>query len=298
MRLTEDWVEAYAAHQAEAQRTTLQDELAKLTDAVASGEMDLRDVFVDVDDAARRVIGTVRLVRIDPKTLILTEWQGEFGPSDAVLSQLIGEAHARAEALGATRVMTRINADRFSKAYQYALEASGFQRNGGRIEYRTPVAALPVEAPSDLHWSTMREAGEESVVETLRAAGREGPNALDDPDGDDLIEQLIHTSYEDVDPRLVQLGALQGKPACVLVLRVDPSSGWSTVSYLGVRPEFRGRGIGAQAHRHAFSVIRALGGTLYHDGTSDENHAMIRLFKAHGCIESERIEEWIWRAPR
>jgi GNAT superfamily N-acetyltransferase len=297
MRLTEDWLQAYAACRARTHKTTFRDELARLADAVASGDVDLRNVFVDVDVAAHRVRGFVRLVPVDRAMWLLTEWQGAPDASLESLLPLMREARTRAEALGATRVMTRINTDRFSEAYQQALVASGFCRHGGRIEYRTPVAALPAEGPSDLTWSTMREAGKGSVVETLRAASGDGPDALDGLDGDNPIEQLLHMPYADVDSRLVQQGALQGVPVCVLVLRVDPSSGWSTVAYLGVRPEYRGCGIGAQAHRHAFSVIRALGGTLYHDGTSDENHAMIRLFKAHGCIESERIEDWAWRAP-
>ena len=41
--------------------------------------------------------------------------------------------------------------------------------------------------------------------------------------------------------------------------------------------------------------MRALGGILSHDGTSESNAAMLRLLAKHGCIEHSRMEEWHWR---
>jgi len=296
MRLTKGWLAAYARYLASLRETEQRNGLSALRQGLASGDVEPRDVFIHVDEATHRVLGAIRLVPIDSKLLVLTEWRGAPDPSFDVLSQLVGEARERARTLGATRVLTRINVDRFSEAYRGALVAMDFRRSGGRIEYRTPVTSLPVEGPSDLSWRTMREAGEDIVIETLRAAGGGGPDAIDGLDGEDPVSQLLHTRYEAVDPRVVQLGMLRGAPACVLVLRVDPRSGWSTVVYLGVRPAFRGRGLGRQAHRHAFSVIRALGGAVYHDGTSEASLAMIRLFEINGCVESERLEEWTWQA--
>jgi len=295
MRLSEDWSAAYSRHLAEIRGTDWRKELEALTDGVEAGDVQLENVFIDADQLAHCVRGAVRLISIEPATLVLTEWQGGADPSCDALSQLIGEARARAEALGATRVMTRINAARFSEAYRRALGEAGFRRQGRRVEYRMPVSALPPEGPSELRWRTMREAAKPAVAETLYAVAGDGPDALNVSDGRDVIARLLHGPYADADPRSVQLGTLGGLGVCVLFVRVDADSGWATVAYMGVRPEFRRRGIGAQAHRHGFAVIRALGGVLYHDGTSSENQAMIRLFETHGCIEHERMEEWVWR---
>jgi GNAT superfamily N-acetyltransferase len=185
-----------------------------------------------------------------------------------------------------------VEATALSAAYREALRRHGFRRVGGRVEYRTAVDGLPSEGPSPVHWETMDEAGEEAVYRTLDAAGSEGPDALDRGADGALIEELLGVAYRAADPRSVQLGFLKGDPVCVLIVRVEPETGWASIAFMGVLPSHRGRGLGAATQLHGFAVIRALGGRLYHDGTSDENAAMLRLFERHGCNEHERMEEW------
>ncbi len=112
--------------------------------------------------------------------------------------------------------------------------------------------------------------------------------------GVSAIEDVLGGSYDTLDPRAVELGVLDGRSACVHLTRVDADTGWSAIQFMGVVPGFRGQGLGVDVHLHGIATIRALGGTLYHDGTSEANAAMLRLFEKHGCIEHSRMEEWHW----
>ena len=142
----------------------------------------------------------------------------------------------------------------------------------------------------------MADVGEECVLDLLRAASVGTPNGVTVEAGTSAVTDLLGGGYGALDPRTVQLGYLDGQRICVLLTRVDPDSGWSTFPFLGIVPKFRGHGLGEQIHAHGFATIRSLGGTLYHDGTSETNAAMVRLFEKHGCVEESQMEEWHWIA--
>jgi len=81
----------------------------------------------------------------------------------------------------------------------------------------------------------------------------------------------------------------------IVVAQIDPKSGWSPITHMGIIRAFRGRKLGKWVHRHGFEMMRDQGGKLYHGGTVSTNTAMIRLFNQHGCKEFRTIQEWIYR---
>jgi GNAT superfamily N-acetyltransferase len=292
MPLRDDIVEAYAMHRGRIEGVGTESMLAALRRQLAEGSLLMEDVFVALEPRDGSIRGSWRLAPIGEGTLVLTQWRSEGPPLEQDLDGALEEACTRAAARGATRIVTRVEATALSPAYREALRRHGFRRVGGRVEYRTAVDELPPEAPSAVRWRPMEGTGEEAVYRTLDAAGSEGPDALDRGADGALIEELLGGPYREADPRSVQLGFLEGDPVCVLIVRVEPESGWSSIAFMGVIPAHRGRGLGVATQLHGFAVIRALGGRLYHDGTSDDNAPMLRLFERHGCIEHERMEEW------
>jgi ribosomal protein S18 acetylase RimI-like enzyme len=81
----------------------------------------------------------------------------------------------------------------------------------------------------------------------------------------------------------------------IVVAQINPKSGWSRITHMGIIPAFRSRKLGKWVHRHGFEMMRGQGGKLYHGGTVSTNTAMIRLFNQHGCKEYRRMQEWIYR---
>lgn len=88
---------------------------------------------------------------------------------------------------------------------------------------------------------------------------------------------------------------LDDRLVAVLLVRVE-ADGRSTLLFMGLVPYCRGQGVGREVHLHGIGTIRALGGTLYHDGAGEANAAMVRVFEGHRCVEHSRMEEWRWPA--
>jgi len=64
------------------------------------------------------------------------------------------------------------------------------------------------------------------------------------------------------------------------------------MSYLAVRPAFRGRGIGREAMAHGLRCMKAMGGQVYHDGTGATNAAARALLASLGSPPYRVMEEW------
>jgi hypothetical protein len=90
----------------------------------------------------------------------------------------------------------------------------------------------------------------------------------------------------------LELAHNRNQIAAVSVGQVDRVSGWSRISYIGIVPAFRGRGLGIWVQRHGFDLMRRQQGTLHHGGTSAENHRIIRIFETHECEFYRRLQEW------
>jgi ribosomal protein S18 acetylase RimI-like enzyme len=295
MPLQPSELRAYAAHVAARDGSEASEVLKRLQREVTEGEFCLSDVFVTLDPTGKRVSGTVRIVAFGQDLIVLTEWRGDEGAcSYEAIAGLLAEVTARAAERGTKEMSTRVSLEGMTAEYRRALQDAGFVFQGRRVEYKTPLPELPDERPSRLAWRTMAEVGEEPVLLLIREASAETPDGMDVEAGVSVIEDVLGGSYDTLDPRAVQLGHLNGRPIGVLLTRVDPDSGWSAIQFMGVVPAFRGQGFGVDVHLHGIATMRALGGTLYHDGTSESNAAMVHLFEKHGCIEHSRMEEWHW----
>jgi ribosomal protein S18 acetylase RimI-like enzyme len=296
MHLQSSDLPAYAAHLATRDDSNAADVLERLRRAIAGARLSLDDIFVTFDPTGERVSGSVRVCVFGKDFVVLTEWRGdEDAGTYEALSELLAEATARAAEIEAPKMGTRVSLDGMTDAYRRALQDSGFVLQGRRVEYRTPVSELPDERTSRLTWTTMADVGEKPVLDLIREASADTPDGMDVEAGVSAIEDVLGGGYDTLDPRAVELGMLDGRAVAVLLTRVDVDTGWAGIQFLGIVPEVRGRGLGTDVHLHGIATMRDLGGTVYHDGTSETNAAMLRLFEKHGCIEHSRMEEWQWR---
>lgn len=294
MGLDERELPAYAAHVAARQGKDPASVLEKLREDIATGELRPADVFAARAPGTDAIVGSIRLVEVGTGTAIVTEWRGQAPAGEAIFS-LLTEATGRAAELGLDLLITRIDDTAMTPAYRSALTQAGFQSAGRRVEYKTPLAELPPETEGRLTWRTMAEAGSACVLELLEAASADTPDMAEIGSLEEL-EDHLSGAYGELDPRVVQVGFLDERSVAVLVARVE-ADGWSTLPFMGLVPDSRGRGLGREVHLHGLGTVRALGGTLYHDGTSEANTAMMRVFARHGCAEHSRMEEWRWSPP-
>ena len=121
-----------------------------------------------------------------------------------------------------------------------------------------------------------------SYVDTLDFPELLGTRSLDE-----VLEG--HKYHGQFDPRFWLLAEHHGRPAAVLLLTEVP--GWSEweLAYLGVVPEFRGRGVGKMLTALAISMSRNTGARRLHVSVDVRNEPARRLYEQAGFhLESEK----------
>jgi ribosomal protein S18 acetylase RimI-like enzyme len=241
------------------------------------------------------------------KIKLIRLWGGTYGierqiesPSPSVPDwvALIEEALAQAQGLGAQDILFRLIEAPDSPALSAALPLLDFRKKHDRLEFRASLETLPDDRESPITWRPVVSLGEWTLEDAARFVEEV---RIGDPDFDP--SENTRTWMEDWlnDPVLtsgancLEVGFVDGQPVALVVSQINPKTGWSRITYMGMIPSYRGRGLGAWVHRHGFAMLKAQGGALYHGGTVATNRAMIRLFELHGCPLYRRMEEWTYR---
>jgi RimJ/RimL family protein N-acetyltransferase len=83
-----------------------------------------------------------------------------------------------------------------------------------------------------------------------------------------------------------------GVPIGLALVHTDPVEGVGSLGFFGLSPKVRGRGIGARCHRLLLFALSGYGCREYTDGTSSDNHTMLKVFVENDCSESRRIRTY------
>ena len=233
-------------------------------------------------------------------------------PSPAALSDalhaIVADARASHLHLLETRVVTHdadrdaaLTAARASLA-RAVLSALGFAHDGGRDEFRLAldsdaVAAwlAPLTARDPLQWSALAPSGEVTFERAARAmhdVSLGDPSSSPDEDAAAALREFLADASFTNDPLGVQVGTLDGVDAAFVMTQVNPTTGWSRITYMGVAPAHRRRGLGAVVHARGIALARTLGGRLYVGGTSTANAPMLALFRRLGAEPLCAMERW------
>lgn len=168
------------------------------------------------------------------------------------------------------------------------LPVLGFQLKHERTEFHSPVADLPDDQGTPISWKPMESL--EEAAKALHAV------AIGDPDYDPNEDALEGIKYYFGDANFkassLQLGFIDNKLAALVIVQVKPD-GWSRITYMGVHPDFRKRGLGKWVHRKGFSLMKEMGGKNYFGGTVSTNQSMLKVFRESGCRELRVLQEWI-----
>lgn len=131
-----------------------------------------------------------------------------------------------------------------------------------------------------LTFRTFAAVGVRGMVAMLASIWSGGPG----PTG--LMAPVALAAFIDAasDTRLWRVAYRAGSPAGVVLPLVE-ADGTGILLYLGLLPEWRGRGLGTALHGEALWLLRAAGAERYRDSTTPDNLAMRRLFASAGCAE-------------
>jgi len=272
-------------------------QIARLRDAVAKGERRLADTRL-AKSAAGTLRAALRLAPVGGDTLMLAGPFVADANDDAAAAGLVVEVMQRARDLGAQIIRARPDAKRAGPLYRAALLEHGFADLGERVEFKAPVAGLPLDDGTPLHWRDLTDVGEAQAAAMLQEVVVGDPHSCDENENPRaaLAEWLGAPGLTN-GPGCVQVGFLEDRAVAFVCAQVSPKDGWSRITYLGIVPDLRARGLGTWVHRRGFRMLREQGGKLYHGGTATANAGMLRLFRRHGCEEVMRMFEFEWKAP-
>jgi len=248
------------------------DRLERARQRIRDGERDPENTRI-AKDARGEVVAAVNVVRSGDDIAMLH-------PYGALTPALLAEAVARARAQGARDVGCYAAAEHLA-----TFLGAGFRDMGERVEFRAAVAELPTEEGTPLDW---RMAGDRAAA-MLRAVAEGDPHGHDEREAPErMLRVFLGAPNLQGGPECVQIGSLDGADVALVCAQAAKTDGWCRITYMGLVPEARGRGLGRWVHRHGFAMMRAQGGTDYRGGTAAENTGMMALFAAHGCREVRR----------
>jgi GNAT superfamily N-acetyltransferase len=216
----------------------------------------------------------------------------------AVWISLVEQAVQHGRELKAKEFQFRVTENVDSNELIQALPKLGFLKKHDRIEFRASIEDLPDDQQSPITWRSIAPSETTTITEAaalLHQAANGDPDYDPKDDAEAILKSYLADPVLTSNPECIQIGYLEKKPVAIVVAQINPKSGWSRITYMGVIPAYRKKGLGKWVHRHGFKMMRDQGGKLYHGGTVSTNRDMLKLFVDHGCKEYRRMQEWIYR---
>lgn len=183
---------------------------------------------------------------------------------------------------------------------ELALGRRLIEGTGRAVAFRKPYVNRDLDAtlpgpdalPSEFGVRTLGQVGERAFAASMAVCAAGDPHGGGAPDPVEGLRQLIRFAG----PAFRASNWVQVISAESVVGIVLPQLYWDapvlgTLFYLGVAPEFRGRGLGRAFHLWGLHRLRQLGATTYVGSTEVGNTAMLRVFAANGCrLLHEQVE--------
>ncbi len=191
----------------------------------------------------------------------------------------------------------RLHSDYDLEKFQQILGRLNFELKSKRVEFKQDLVNLPTEQGTPFRWKSLKELNWDRVklIDFITEITQGALDVEPDDKVEDFIEDFLSNEELTSGPECVHIGFLNENlisPCAFIVAQIEPKSGWSRLSYMGLIPEFRGKKLGQWVHKHGFEMMKAQGGKLYHGGTLINNLSMRKLFIDHGCKEFCALEEW------
>jgi ribosomal protein S18 acetylase RimI-like enzyme len=217
---------------------------------------------------------------------------------EKILSCLIREAVEECKIKKVKQLHYRIIEGDRSFIEEKILKELGFEFMHRRIEFRRDLSLLPDDDGSPIQWEEPQDLSENTLTklaEILSKAGEGDPDFSPDENPKEALKSYMSERDLTSGTQCIHIAKVSEKTAGIIVAQINPETGWSRITYMGLLPEFRGRGLGMWVHRHGFSMMKKQGGKLYHGGTLAQNVKMIHLFEKHGCEVYRNMQGWMKR---
>lgn len=136
----------------------------------------------------------------------------------------------------------------------------------------------------DFTWRTLAEVGEDAFIALMTRAGEGDPFPAADFDPRREWRELLEHAGASFDPQRWRVAIVDDEPVGVVLPTPYPEApDEGTLSYVGVLPAFRGRGLGSGLHASGLRLLADAGCRVYRGSTDERNTAMARVFERNDC---------------
>ena len=238
--------------------------------------------FVRFDPDDGRLRGFAWLSDTGPKAMGLAHPRTPDLRIDTLVAELVDEAVPVARSLGADTLELRFPTARDPGALLDAIARTGGVEGGGRIEFEAALDELPQELPaSPLTWHGTWSPNE---IAACLATVATGPDGIE---GDAYAQACAWVADPNV---VVELGAADRRDVALVCATVLPDGG-STLLYLGLAPDQRGRGLGHVVHRHGLALLREVAAEVSElIAIARGNHVVMDRLTATGVLSLAQAE--------
>lgn len=208
--------------------------------------------------------------------------------------KLLSQAKLAAIEFGAEVIDCRIRLEYEPHVFKSIFKELGFAKRSGRIEFKCDVKDLSGEEGTPFIWKTAKELhwSHKEIADFTKQIVKEALDVDPNEKPEDFMQDWLNHDELICGTDCISIGFLDEAPCALSVVQTAKDLSWSRISYMGLIPSFRGKGLGKWVHRHGFQMMKSQGGNLYHGGTLTNNFPMRKLFESHGCVVYCEMEEW------
>ncbi len=173
-------------------------------------------------------------------------------------------------------------------AFNAALLQRGFVLDKQKVFVERSLADLAATVEPSCTYRSLVEIGERTFVDVMTKAALGDPfEDVADRDAQSDFRELVAYAGTCFDARTWKVAYIDGVAAGVLLPQVyEGSPHEGTLFYVGVCPDFRGRGLGTHLHAQGLSDLAACGVTHYVGSTDTRNVPMMRVFERNDCRQT------------
>lgn len=159
---------------------------------------------------------------------------------------LFDQAEKAAKDFGAESLQCRIRLEYEPEVFRTILKEKNFQLMSGRIEYQNDVQKLPDDKGTPLIWTTAERLDwtPKQIVQFTKEVTKYALDVDSNENIDDFIQDWLRHKELSSGRRCIAIGYYQDQRCALAVVQTNEETGWSRISYMGLIPSFRGKGLG------------------------------------------------------
>ncbi len=201
--------------------------------------------FALVGDAGQE-IGAVVLEHLWADVYGIKIKKTESHPDVSQWTSALALALEEAELRSARQVMFRLITSEGLSDLGAELPRLGFTKKHDRVEYRKSIDLLPDDSGSPIRWQTAEQLNwnEQEIAELLATVAQGDPDTDPNDDPRTFIQDFLADPVLTAGLACIHIGFVKSAVAALTVVQINPKSGWSRISYMGIAPKFRSQGLG------------------------------------------------------